>query len=151
MMRFPASVLGAIGLIVPLGVCGCANAPGRPSPNEMPVVPNEISDFNTLYGQNCAGCHGTEGKGGAAIALANPVYLAIVNDAILRHATASGVPATSMPAFAQSAGGILTDKQVDVIVTGIRDHWSKPDVFLGADPPPYSSSVSGDSARGAQV
>jgi len=56
-----------------------------------------------------------------------------------------------MPAFAQKAGGMLTDKQVDAIVNGIREKWSKPDVFLGADPPPYSSSVSGDSGRGAQV
>jgi mono/diheme cytochrome c family protein len=117
----------------------------------MPVVPDKISDFNTLYGQNCAGCHGAEGKGGAAIALANPVYLAIVNDAILRQATASGIPATSMPAFARSVGGLLTDEQVDVIVDGIRERWSKPDVFLGADPPPYSSLAPGDSARGGEV
>ncbi len=150
-MRFPAPILGVAGLAVALSLCGCANAPGRPSPGEMPAVPNEISDFNTLYGQNCAGCHGTGGKGGAAIALANPVYLAVVDDSVLHRATASGIPGTSMPAFAQSAGGMLTDKQVDVIVNGIRDHWSKPDVFLGADPPPYSSPVSGDSARGSKV
>jgi len=37
-----------------------------------------------------------------------------------------------MPAFAQNAGGMLTDKQVDVIVAGIRERWSKPDVFPGA-------------------
>ena len=85
-------MLGAVGLVVALGLCGCANAPGRPRPGEMPVVPSEISDFNILYGQNCAGCHGADGKGGAAIALANPVYLAIADDAILRHATANGIP-----------------------------------------------------------
>jgi len=77
--------------------------------------------------------------------------LAIADDAIVRYATASGIPGTSMPAFAQSAGGMLTDKQVDVIVRGIRDHWLKPDVLLGADPPPYSSSASGDSTRGSEV
>jgi mono/diheme cytochrome c family protein len=150
-MRFPVHMLGAIGLVVALVLCGCASAPGRPSPGEIPVVPDEMSDFNNLYGKNCAGCHGADGKGGAAIALANPVYLAIADDAVLRRATASGIPGTSMPAFAQSAGGMLTEKQVDVIVNGIRDRWSKSDVFLGADPPPYSSSASGDSARGAQV
>jgi cytochrome c oxidase cbb3-type subunit III len=150
-MRFPAPVFGAIGLVFALGLCGCASAPGRPSPGEMPIVPNELSDFNTLYRQNCAGCHGTEGKGGAAIALANPVYLAVADDAILRRATAAGIPGTSMPAFAQNAGGGLTEKQVDVIVNGIRDHWSKPDVFHGAAPPPYSLSASGDSTRGSEV
>ena len=147
-MRFRLLILGAVGLSA-AGLCGCANAPGRPVPGEMPIVPSEISDFNTLYGQNCAGCHGPEGKGGAAIALANPVYLAIADDAILRRATANGIPGTSMPAFAQSAGGMLTDKQIDVIVGGIRERWSKPDVLRGADPPPYSSSTSGDSTRGS--
>jgi mono/diheme cytochrome c family protein len=92
-----------------------------------------------------------EGKGGAAISLANPVYLAIADDAVLHRATANGILGTSMPAFAQSAGGMLTDKQIGVIVGGIREHWSQPDIFQGADPPPYSSSAPGDSARGAEV
>src|SRR5713101_6774828 len=149
-MRFRPLILGAVGLTA-LGLCGCTNAPGRPGPGEMPVVPREISNFSTLYEQNCSGCHGPEGKGGAAIALANPVYLAIADDAILHHVTASGIQGTSMPAFAQSAGGMLTGKQIDAIVSGIRERWSKRDIFGGADPPPYSSSGSGDSARGSEV
>jgi cytochrome c oxidase cbb3-type subunit III len=149
-MRFCLLILGAIGLSA-LGVYGCSKAPGRPVPGEMPAIPGEISDFSTLYQQNCAGCHGQEGKGGAAIALANPVYLAIADDSIVRHSTASGVPGTSMPAFAQTAGGMLTDKQIDVIVSGIRKRWSKPDSFRGAEPPPYSSSGSGDISRGSGV
>lgn len=149
-MRFLLVILGAVSLSA-LGLYGCSKAPGRPGPGEMPVVPGEISDFSTLYEQNCAGCHGAEGKGGAAIALANPVYLAVADDTILQRATANGIPGTSMPAFAQSAGGMLTDKQVDVIVGGIRERWSKPDVVRGADPPPYSSSAAGDPTRGSEV
>ena len=149
-MRFRALILGAVGLTA-LGLCGCTNAPGRPGPGEMPVVPREISDFSTLYEQNCSGCHGPGGKGGAAIALADPVYLAIADDAILRHAATNGITGTSMPAFAQSAGGMLTAKQIDVIVSGIRERWSKTDEFRGADPPPYSSSTPGVSARGSEV
>ncbi len=56
-----------------------------------------------------------------------------------------------MPAFAQSAGGMLTGKQIDVIVGGIRERWSKPDVLRGANPPPYSSSEPGDPSRGSEV
>jgi cytochrome c oxidase cbb3-type subunit III len=149
-MRFRLLILRGV-CITALGLCGCANAPGRPGAGKMPIVPGEVSDFGVLYAQNCAGCHGSEGEGGAAIALANPVYLAVADDAILHRATASGIPGTSMPAFAQSAGGMLTTKQVDVIVNGIRERWSKPDMFSGADPPPYSSSASGDSARGSEV
>ena len=132
-----------------LSVSGCASVPGRPG--EPPAVPGEISDFNTLYGQNCAGCHGADGKGGAAIALANPVYLAIAGDAVLRRASANGIPCTSMPAFAQSAGGMLTDKQVEVLVRGMRERWSNSDIFHAADPPPYSASSPGDPVRGAQA
>jgi cytochrome c oxidase cbb3-type subunit III len=149
-MRFRPLFLAAVGLSA-VSLLGCANAPGRPGPGEMPIVPGEISDFSALYGQNCAGCHGDQGKGGAAIALDNPVYLAIADDATLHRATASGIPGTSMPAFAQSAGGMLTDKQIDVIIAGIRGRWSTPDVFRGADPPPYSSATPGDSARGSEV
>jgi cytochrome c oxidase cbb3-type subunit 3 len=148
-MRCCLLIVGIISLSAL--VCGCANAPGRPLPGDMPIAPSEISDFNVLYGQNCAGCHGSAGKGGAAIALADPVYLAIADDTVLRRAATNGIPGTSMPAFAHSAGGMLTDKQIDVIVSGIRERWSKPDALGGAVPPPYSSTELGDPSRGSRV
>jgi cytochrome c oxidase cbb3-type subunit III len=132
-------------------LCACGNAPGRPAPNDAPIVPSEISDFNVLYGNNCSGCHGSEGRGGAAIALGDPVYLAIADDAILRRAATNGIPGTSMPAFAQSAGGMLTEKQIDVIVRGIRERWSKPNALNGANPPPYSTTTPGDPSRGTEA
>jgi cytochrome c oxidase cbb3-type subunit III len=146
-MRSRLLILGAVGLSA-FGFCACADAPGRPLPGEIPVIPSEVSDFKVLYEHNCSGCHGSEGKGGAAIALGDPVYLAIADDGALRRAAANGIPGTSMPAFAQSAGGMLTDKQIDVIVRGIRERWSKPDVLQGANAPPYSSSQPGDPSRG---
>jgi cytochrome c oxidase cbb3-type subunit 3 len=145
------SLLVSAALMLSTVICGCADAPGKQLAASTPIVPSEISDFNVLYGENCAGCHGSEGRGGAAIALADPVYLAIADGTILRRAATNGIPGTSMPAFAQSAGGMLTEKQVDAIVRGIRERWSKPDVLSGANPPPYSSTSSGDSSRGAQV
>ena len=149
-MRCRLLILGTLGLSTLAG-WGCASAPGRPAPGDIPIVPSEILDFNSLYGANCAGCHGDNGKGGAAIALADPVYLAIADDTVVRRATADGISGTSMPAFAQSAGGMLTDKQVDVIVHGIRENWARPDVLRGATPPPYSSSEPGDPSRGSFV
>ncbi len=146
-MKFRVLIFAAVGLSALW--CGCANAPGRPAPGDEPVVPSEITDFKVLYGQNCAGCHGDNGKGGAAIALADPVYLAIADDTVVRHATADGISGTSMPAFAQSAGGMLTDKQIDALVQGIRQRWAQPDILRGANPPPYSSSESGDASRGS--
>jgi cytochrome c oxidase cbb3-type subunit 3 len=150
-MRFRLPMLvGALGLST-IGLWGCAGAPGQPTVRDIPIVPGEISEFSILYQQNCAGCHGSGGKGGAAIALSDPVYLAIASDEILRRAAAKGIRGTSMPAFAQSAGGMLTDKQIDVIVRGIRENWSKPDVLQGANPPAYATSERGDASRGAEV
>jgi cytochrome c oxidase cbb3-type subunit III len=145
-MKFRVPIFAAVGLSALL--CGCASAPGRPVPGDEPVVPSEVTDFKVLYGENCAGCHGNNGKGGAAIALADPVYLAIADDAVVRHATADGISGTSMPAFAQNAGGMLTDKQIDALVQGTRERWGQPDVLRDANPPPYSSSEPGDPSRG---
>lgn len=147
-MRFHILMLAAVSLCA-LGLFGCANAPGRP--DETPVIPSEVSDFNTLYEHNCSGCHGSEGKGGAAIALSDPVYLAIADEATLRHAAADGISGTSMPAFVQSAGGMLTDTQIDIIVRGIRERWSKPDALRGANPPLFTSSEAGNASRGSEV
>ena len=128
---------------------GCSNSPGRPTANSETVAPNDILDFDTLYAGNCSGCHGPQGKGGASIALANPVYLAIADDVTVRNAIAKGLRGTLMPAFAQRAGGMLTDKQVDVIASGIRSNWGKPGILDGANPPSYTAKSPGDAPRGA--
>jgi len=124
--------------------------PGAPTAAERPVRPDEIDDFATLYGGNCAGCHGTEARPGAAVPLHDPVYLAIVDDAVLRRTITAGVPGTAMPAFAQSAGGTLTDAQIDIIVRQMRAKWARADALAGVAPPPYAGG-GGDAARGMQV
>src|SRR5580658_7272820 len=123
----------------------------RESPVDSPVTPpGKIADFNFLYARNCAGCHGTDGKGGAAVGLADPVYLAIADDPTIRRVTSTGIPGTSMPAFAQHSGGMLTDDQIQIITRGIRA-WAKPDTLRDANPPPYAAQDPGDAARGAAV
>jgi cytochrome c oxidase cbb3-type subunit 3 len=129
-----------------------AAACGTRNPADSPVIrPNGIMDFSFLYARNCSGCHGPEGTGGVAIGLADPVYLAIADDATIRRVTADGVGGTSMPAFAQRSGGMLTDDQIDVIVQGIRTRWAKPDALRDVHPPPYGDQGPGDAKRGAGV
>ena len=101
---------------------------------ETHVRPDEVLDFKTLYAANCAGCHGAEGRGGAALGLANPIYLAIAGDDVIRDAIAKGIPHTPMAAFSQSAGGMLTDAQVDALVSGMRGQWANPQATQGLDP-----------------
>jgi cytochrome c oxidase cbb3-type subunit III len=127
---------------------GCGSAPGKPGAGPEVPRPNDILDFGTLYAQNCAACHGAEGKGGAAIALADPVYLTIADDAAIRKVVANGVSRTSMPAFATSAGGMLTEKQIDVISSGIRSQWSRPGILNGVNVPSYAAKSTGNVQSG---
>jgi mono/diheme cytochrome c family protein len=136
-------------LVATVGLVGCGTPPGQPRPGSVTLAPNDIVEFDALYANNCAGCHGANGREGAAIALANPVYLAIVDERSMRAIIADGRRGTSMPAFAQRAGGMLTEKQIDAIVSGIRSHWSSPAALAGANPPSYAATSAGDIHRGA--
>jgi cytochrome c oxidase cbb3-type subunit 3 len=130
---------------------GCSNLPGRPTADSIPIDPDNVTDFKLLFSKNCSGCHGAEGRGGAALSIADPVYLAIVDDSTIQKAVTNGIAGTSMPAFAKSEGGMLTENQVDVIVHGLREHYSKPNTLAGSTPPPYASAEAGDATRGAAV
>jgi cytochrome c oxidase cbb3-type subunit 3 len=127
---------------------GCSSPKGQPRQGSESLAPNEVLEFRTLYSENCAGCHGPEGRGGAAIALADPVYLAIADDAVIRKVISNGVRGTAMPAFAESAGGMLTDKQIDVITKEIRSRWTRQGILNGANPPSYAPKSAGDAQRG---
>src|SRR5438270_221714 len=126
----------------------CETPHGQPRSGSEVLAPNEVLEFRAFYSDNCAGCHGDNGQGGAAIALANPVYLAIADEESIPRSIAKGVNGTTMPAFAESAGGSLTDKQIDVITQGIRSRWSRPGVLHGASAPSYIANTTGDPQRG---
>ena len=141
------SMLSAITLAV-IALAGCGRIPGRPGPGPEVVRPDEVLDFPTLYRANCAACHGENGRGGAAIALANPVYLAVVGEDNLREITAKGVAGKLMPPFAKSAGGMLTDQQIGVVARGMMEKWSRPVLVTGGTLPSYKATLPGDAARG---
>src|SRR5690349_19740637 len=111
------SILDAT-MVAFLASTGCSS-PGRPSEDSEVLPPNQVIKFHLLYSENGDGCQDADGNSEAAIALASPVVLAIDDDTAIRHTVADGVRATAMPAFAQTAGGMLTDKQVHVLVNGI--------------------------------
>jgi cytochrome c oxidase cbb3-type subunit 3 len=112
--------------------------------------PAPTAEFTLLYGQNCAGCHGPDGTGGAARGLVDPIFLRIADDAVIRDVVARGVAQTAMPAFAHARGGALTDDQIDTIVRGLRSGGAS--VGTGdLNAPPYALGASGDPARGGDA
>jgi mono/diheme cytochrome c family protein len=138
-------------LVSCIAVLGCSQLPGRPKEGPEVPRPDSIVDFATLYSQNCSACHGAQGMNGPSYPLANPTYQAMVDEQVLHQTVANGLPGTLMPAFAISAGGSLTDQQVDALVHGMRTAWYKPGTPDGAPPPPYKASMTVNSAHGQQV
>jgi cytochrome c oxidase cbb3-type subunit 3/ubiquinol-cytochrome c reductase cytochrome c subunit len=153
-----ATLAGLCALAL-MALAGC-DLPGKPKAGPEVPRPEEVVGFETLYGDNCAGCHGAHGQNGAAADLANPEYQALVDDASLREVIAKGANhlsdkdpsgGTLMPAFAQENGGQLTDQQIDALVAGIRASWRKENAFGGKTPPPYKATHAGDVAKGKAV
>ncbi len=149
-MKLDAIVIVAIA--VTAASCSFRGSlPGRPSQGSEVARPEMVMEFSSLYRSNCAGCHGSEGSGGAAVSLADPIYLAVADNDVIRKAASNGVPGTAMPAFARQSGGMLTNEQIQALVAGIRGRWAKPDILRGTRPPPYSDPEPGDPQRGAEV
>jgi mono/diheme cytochrome c family protein len=117
---------------------------------EQYTLPDQIVDFTALYQGNCAGCHGQDGRLGAARPLNDPVFLAVIGQQTLRDVIANGVPQSAMPPFAQNAGGGLTDQQIAILADQIEARWSRPQDFTTAALPPYKADL-GDPKAGAAV
>jgi cytochrome c oxidase cbb3-type subunit 3 len=143
--RYPYLTFVLTGLLT---LAGC-NLPGKPTPGDTVKRPSDILDPVVLYKQNCAGCHGADGRQGPAPPIGDPVYLAIASDDVIRTAIAKGRPGTAMSAFAEEEGGMLTSKQVDALVQGIRQRWGQPQVLQGVTPPPYAAKAPGNATQGA--
>ncbi len=148
-MKAGPMLAAAMMLALP-ALSGC-DLPGRPKAGPEVPRPEEVASFDQLYGENCAGCHGSQGYNGSATDLANAEYQALIDDASLRDVIANGEKGTLMPGLSKRKGGPLTDDQVETIVQGMRARWRKADGFGGATPPPYKASHAGDAGKGQAV
>lgn len=81
----------------------------------------------TLYLDNCATCHGNDGRGGVGIPLALPSFLAQVSDQYLHRTIRVGRPGRIMPPFYR-----LSDNQIKQIISHIRS-WQKGPIPEWAD------------------
>ena len=129
---------------------GCDSMPGKPSKDDIPVRPSEIKDFASLYGTNCSGCHGDDGRLGPARSLNDAVYLALVSDDVLVNVIRDGVEGTAMPGFGDRTSGILTDDQIAILVSEMRKSWARPAETAGHEMPAYRAAP-GDAGRGERA
>jgi len=150
-MSLRSICIAFLGCVLALCVTGCKDAPGMSRPGSETPRPDQVLNFATLYRQNCAACHGDHGTNGAAISLANPVYLGVAGFANVQRVTASGVKGTMMPGFAKSAGGMLTDRQIAALAQGMIAAWGKPAELSGQALPAYASSSPGVAADGQKA
>ena len=141
--------LRVLGVSLALGLLGVTVGCGG-AEEEQPL-PDQVTDFGKLFSENCAGCHGPEGKQGAGPQLNDPLYQAVVSKDQLKNTISKGRPGTPMPAFAKSAGGMLTDQQVDILASEMQKRWGNPSKFSGVALPSYASDSPGDVTRGATV
>ncbi len=85
----------------------------------LPVGAYSAPQGDKLYAQNCAACHGENGRGGVGVPLALASFLDSVSDRYLFETIRQGRPGRIMPAFEE-----MSDAQVDAIVAYMRA-WSK--------------------------
>ena len=98
----------------------CLASCGKPSPQDRPIRPSKVMDFDILFASRCAGCHGTDGAGSGSIALHDPTLMNIISKATLLDLIKNGRQGTLMPSFQSNTGNPLTDAQIDVLVDGMK-------------------------------
>jgi cytochrome c oxidase cbb3-type subunit III len=136
---------GLLAMLLAALLPGCEWMPGKPTTAQQWHAPHDNLDPQILYAQNCRGCHGLQGEPSGAIALDNPMYLAVVPRETMRAIIADGVPGTAMIGFGEEHGGPLTEKQIDALVEGISG-WAKNPP--SGELPPYSAPL-GNPEQGA--
>ena len=89
---------------------------GPPARELASVAAGDSTRGQPLYAARCQSCHGDLRRRGDAVMLANAGFLAVANDAFLRHAILEGRPGTPMVSFRSA----LSDSEVADIVAYVR-------------------------------
>ena len=122
---------------------------GQPDPAKKWKPVSAITDFKTLFSQNCIACHGSGPTVGGVIALDNQTFLNLVTADYLKTTITNGVKGTRMAAFGKAEGGGLTADQIDILVNGILAQRKPLDPSARPLPPfsaPLGNAVAGGEA-----
>jgi cbb3-type cytochrome c oxidase subunit III len=94
--------------------------PGAREDNRTAQLASLASEGESLWGFDCAGCHGTQGQGASAPALNSQQFLQSVTDDQISRLIAVGIPGSAMGAYSQDFAGPLTSEQIKAITTFLR-------------------------------
>lgn len=108
---------------------------GVKKPIEMSTTPvsGNVSLGKKLYEKHCTSCHGANGEGISAPALANPLFLATASDAFIRYSIVEGRDGTPMPSFKDSISNI----EIDGLTAFLRSRasgWNAPAAISFIEP-----------------
>ncbi|MDH3307479.1 MAG: c-type cytochrome [Acidimicrobiia bacterium] len=73
-----------------------------------------------IYDFNCSSCHGSEGRGGTAPALAAEQFLGMVSDDQIVQFVSLGTPGSEMVGYSIDNGGPLTSQQIRAVAVYLR-------------------------------
>jgi mono/diheme cytochrome c family protein len=82
---------------------------------EIPPVQGQPELGMAIYAEHCVSCHEAGGQGGLGPRLAKD-WGSVRADLTIRSTIRQGVPGSAMQAWSQSAGGPLSDEQIDHLV-----------------------------------
>lgn len=107
-----------------------------------------------LYVENCAVCHGEDGRGRVGANLR--AFSGIDVDAALEQTISEGIEGAVMPAWSEEQGGPLSEQDIDDIVAYIQSAFGGTEPIMPIptyDPPDIEPlpDVSGDPSQGAVV
>ncbi|UAK24781.1 PQQ-dependent sugar dehydrogenase [Sphingomonas nostoxanthinifaciens] len=87
---------------------------------QSPAPPPQRPDaaIAATYAETCAGCHGSDARGGRGPALLDPRLLAQLSDRQIHDTVMQGVPGSEMPAFKD----VLGDDRIWQMVAYLRTH-----------------------------
>jgi mono/diheme cytochrome c family protein len=91
---------------------------------KFPLIQGDTQQGARLYARYCNRCHGSQGEGYIGPRLSK-TWWSLRPDLTVKSFIKQGVPGSVMPAWSQNAGGDLSAKDIEDLVTHVID-WSKP-------------------------
>jgi cytochrome c oxidase cbb3-type subunit 3 len=152
---FARRTLPAAGVLAAIAACGRGPLPPGSVEKPAPEAPglDTAEGVMAFWSNSCAGCHGADGREGAARPLNDPLWWRTMPDAQVVETVAVGL-GRLMPGFSSRAKGgpyiayaNFSDADMALLVKGLRATWETP-----GDAAPAGSVVKlGDAARGEAV